>query len=232
MRKQALAKPAAALGAKPELDEIAERIRTRNKRMRDEIVATGRDLIAAKALAGHGGWLPWLKREFGWQERAARNFMAVAEAVGKSAKFADLNVPVSGLYVLAAPRTPARALVAVVKRSEAGEKLSLAEVKAEVAKAKPRPKPEVIRSTGGSYSPTKEQTWQASLGHHAGEAVSMRAFWTRTFGPVWRTYRAPSDLLTLAEQAIESWQAVVNELKGASPKPQTDTPAPTLGAMH
>ena len=48
--------------------------------------------------------------------------------------------------------------MAVVKRSEAGEKLSLAEVKAEVAKAtQPRPKPEVIRSTGGSSSRLKNR---------------------------------------------------------------------------
>jgi hypothetical protein len=54
-------------------------------------------------IAGHGNWLPWLEREFGWTDRTARNFMAVHEAAAKSEKFSDLNVPVSGLYLLAAP---------------------------------------------------------------------------------------------------------------------------------
>jgi hypothetical protein len=34
---------------------------------------------------------------------------------------ADLNVPISGLYLLAAPSTPAEVIDAVVERSEQGE---------------------------------------------------------------------------------------------------------------
>jgi DUF3102 family protein len=59
-----------------ELAELANEIRKVGKRAIGEI---GERLIKAKALAGHGSWLPWLKREFGWSERTARSYIAVAE---------------------------------------------------------------------------------------------------------------------------------------------------------
>jgi hypothetical protein len=45
--------------------------------------------------------------------------MQIAE-LGKSVKLTDLNIPVSGLYLLAAPSTPAEVIEAVAERSEAG----------------------------------------------------------------------------------------------------------------
>jgi hypothetical protein len=39
--------------------------------------------------------------------------MLAAEAAGKNPNFGDLNVPVSGLYLLAAPSTPAEVIDAV-----------------------------------------------------------------------------------------------------------------------
>jgi hypothetical protein len=121
--------------ANPKLDEIAERIRTRAKSAFDGVIEIGRDLIAAKKIIGHGKWLPWLEREFAWDESSARRFMAIAEAVGKSPKLSDLNVPVSGLYLLIAHTTPAEVIEAVAERSEQGDKLTLAEVKRMIADA-------------------------------------------------------------------------------------------------
>jgi Protein of unknown function (DUF3102) len=69
------------------------------------IIEIGRELIAAKAEAAHGEWLPWLDREFGWSERTARNFMQVADAF-KSASVADftgLSIDATALYALSAP---------------------------------------------------------------------------------------------------------------------------------
>jgi hypothetical protein len=50
-------------------------------------------------------WLPWLDREFGWTEMTATRFMNVYE-LGKSNNLLDLSIPISGLYLLAAPSTP------------------------------------------------------------------------------------------------------------------------------
>jgi DUF3102 family protein len=90
-------------------------------------------LIDAKALAGHGGWLPWLEREFGWTDQTARRFMQVAEA-SKSNNLLNLSVDVS----IAAPSTPPEVIEAVAERCEQGDRVSLDEVKQMIAEAQER----------------------------------------------------------------------------------------------
>ena len=122
--------------AKPELDEIAKRVRTRVKSALDGVIATGRDLIAAKKIVGHGNWLAWLEREFGWtSDKTAERFMSVAKLAGKFVNLSNLNVPASGVYLLAAPSTPDEVIEAVAKRSENGDRLTLAEVERMIAGA-------------------------------------------------------------------------------------------------
>ena len=41
-------------------------------------VRAGELLAEAKAVVGHGGWLPWLETNFTGSERTARNYMRVA----------------------------------------------------------------------------------------------------------------------------------------------------------
>lgn len=108
--------------------EHAAVIRALGKRVIRDIIEIGRRLSDAKQALGHGNFLPWLEREFRWDERTARNFMQVNELALKSAKFSDLELPVSGLYLLARPSTPEEAREEVVTRAEAGEHLSVADV--------------------------------------------------------------------------------------------------------
>ena len=63
---------------------LADTIRSLRKQAADDIIEIGFRLTEAKALVGHGNWLPWLEREFGWIENTARNFMRVHE-MAKSA---------------------------------------------------------------------------------------------------------------------------------------------------
>jgi len=72
--------------------------------------------------------LPWLESEFGWTDETARRFINVYEC-SKSHKLLDLEVPVSGLYLLADPSTPESARTEVIQRAEAGEHLTHAQVK-------------------------------------------------------------------------------------------------------
>jgi hypothetical protein len=72
----------------------------RAKKTAEGIVLIGQWLTEAKARLKHGQWLPWLETEFGWAERTARNFMQV-HAAFKSANFADLEIDVSALYLIA-----------------------------------------------------------------------------------------------------------------------------------
>jgi hypothetical protein len=113
----------------------ADAIRELGKRTVEHIIEIGHHLTEAQKIAGHGNWLPWLDREFGWKEDTARRFMRVFE-LSKSRKLLDLNVPVSALYLLAAPSTPEKARDAVLERAEAGGPVSVADVKATIATSK------------------------------------------------------------------------------------------------
>jgi hypothetical protein len=64
------------------------------------------ELLAVKEALPHGQFLRWLRAEFGWPERTARNFMAVAEQFGKSAIIAELPTQPTAAYLLAAPAVP------------------------------------------------------------------------------------------------------------------------------
>jgi len=123
----------AILMATPEVEaklaEYADTIRTLGKQTIGNIIEIGRRLNDAKALVGHGNWLSWLEREFGWTDKTAQNFMSLANAASKNENFSNLNVPVSGLYLLARPNVPQEVIEAVAKHSEQGDRLSLAQIK-------------------------------------------------------------------------------------------------------
>lgn len=65
------------------------------------VIEIGRHLIEAKDRVGHGHFLPWLDREFGWDERTAQRIMAVFERFGNTQRVADLPVTRAALYLLA-----------------------------------------------------------------------------------------------------------------------------------
>jgi hypothetical protein len=121
------------------LDKYADAIRRLGKQTIANIIEIGRHLTEAKKIAGHGNWLPWLDREFGWTDRTALNFMRVFALSLKSETVSDLDLPVGALYLLAAPSTPTEACEAVIKRAEAGEPISTDTVRQAIAKARQQP---------------------------------------------------------------------------------------------
>ena len=66
--------------------------------------------------------MPWLKAEFGWQERSARNFINVANRF-ESATIADLEIDLSAAYLLASPSVPERARTNAIERATKGERI-------------------------------------------------------------------------------------------------------------
>ena len=126
------------------LSESAATIRQLQKRVVSDVIEIGRLLGDCKSRLGHGHWLPWLKREFTWSERTARNFISAYEfARSRSANVADLGIEVSSLYLLAAPSTPQAARAEVLCRAENGESVPHAEVKRIVDQARTHPVPAV-----------------------------------------------------------------------------------------
>ena len=64
------------------LSENAEQIRRLDKRAVGDVIEIGRRLTEMKEICGHGNWLPWLHREFGWTDRHALNYTRVYELSG------------------------------------------------------------------------------------------------------------------------------------------------------
>jgi predicted ATPase len=62
------------------LAEHADAIRALRSRIVSDVAEIGRRLIEVKKIVGHGNWLPWLDREFGWTDHTALNFMRVHES--------------------------------------------------------------------------------------------------------------------------------------------------------
>jgi hypothetical protein len=131
-KSQAITKDADAveIGDKAKLLlQYAKQFRSLGKRMLGDVVEIGRILTEAKVVCGYGNFLPWLDHEFGWTDRTARNFMRVYELSKTSVNFSDLDLPVSAVYLLAAPSTPDKVRQAVIAEAEAGKAVTVKDVK-------------------------------------------------------------------------------------------------------
>ena len=118
------------------LAEHANEIRRLGQCVIADIIEIGRHLTEAKIIAGHGNFGQWLRAEFDWSDRTARNFMSVYEMSLKSETVSDLKLPMRELYLLAAPSTPEEVRTKIIERTASGEQMSGAEVKEAIARAK------------------------------------------------------------------------------------------------
>lgn len=125
-------------GRKDTLDGHVAAIRRIGKQTITNIIEIGRRLSECKGLVGQRDFGIWLDNEFGWSERHARNFVYLFElSKSKSENFSELDLPVSALYLLAAPSTPEPVRDEVLSRAKGGEKMTVAEVKETIAEAAP-----------------------------------------------------------------------------------------------
>ena len=118
------------------LAEHAAVIKALGKRVVADVIEIGGRLNECKGICGHGRWLPWLEREFGWDERTARNFMSVHEMSLKSEIVSDLDLPMRSLYLLAAPSTPEVARDAVLELAANGKAITHEQVREMIEKAR------------------------------------------------------------------------------------------------
>jgi hypothetical protein len=117
----------------------ADRIRLKVKKTVEDLIEIGKELLTIKESLPHGVFGRWLKAEFGWRERMARNFMSVAEQFGaKAAIIADLAIQPTAAYLLAAPSVPEEARQQALQRAEAGEPITAKVAKEIVTKARKR----------------------------------------------------------------------------------------------
>jgi DUF3102 family protein len=176
------------------IQETAERIRERVKKTVEDIIAVGHDLLAAKEALAHGQFTDWLQAEFGWTERTARNFMAVAARFGKTEIISELQIQPTAAYLLAAPSTPEEARQAALQRAEAGEQITTAVAQELVANS---------RKKSGRASPPKSAE---NLGLRLGNALER-------FRDQWPS----QDLPALARQLRAFADSLERPRRGAKP---------------
>jgi hypothetical protein len=116
---------------KVEIEKHVVEIRNRCRRGIEDVIEIGRRLTLIKGKLPHGCFLSWVESEFRWSERTAQSFMRVYALADKYkyANFADLDLPVSGLYLLAEPKTPEAAINEVVECAQKGCKFALEDVR-------------------------------------------------------------------------------------------------------
>jgi hypothetical protein len=113
----------------------AERIRNRAQQQIMAIMDTGRDLLTVKEQLKHGQFSTWLKAEFNMTDRTAQNYMQAATEFGTKTEIIS-DLPLTALYRLAAPSTPASVKEAVIDRLKAGERVGTQEVQEFIREAK------------------------------------------------------------------------------------------------
>jgi hypothetical protein len=129
------------IAAAPLLAEHVQAIRALGRRMMADALEIGRRLAECRRFI-HSDWAWWLERELGLPYRSALNFIRIHElAAARSENFSDLDLPVSGLYLLAQPSTPESVRDEIFQRAAAGEAISFAEIKREVSGETPTAAP-------------------------------------------------------------------------------------------
>ncbi|MBQ6131610.1 MAG: DUF3102 domain-containing protein, partial [Selenomonadaceae bacterium] len=145
-----------------EVDRRAERIRRLQADVQTRVIAIGFELLAAKKEIGHGGWANWLRTQFSWSERTARNFMNIAARFGNRQVFSTLQ-PSTLIELLALPKGDEEPFIeAQAEAGEPVESLSARQVKQKVdqwrdAKDADEKKPRLTYCTGNPewYTPSK-----------------------------------------------------------------------------
>lgn len=108
----------------------AQHIRQMVQRTLDDLLVVGQELLTVKESLPHGSFGAWLRAEFGWTERTARHFMAVAQRFGpKTEMISDLPIEPTAAYLLAAPSAPQEATEIALQRAQRGEKITAAVAK-------------------------------------------------------------------------------------------------------
>jgi len=139
------------------VEAATDRLHTLERKTGEQIIEMGQELIRVKQALGHGLFGAWLNAEFGWTDRTARNFIAVAEKFGGiSEKISDFAP--TALILLASNSTPQEVRDEFVAKVEAGERVTHQEVKQRLSHKETQRIAEAMRKptrqTGQEIDPT------------------------------------------------------------------------------
>lgn len=123
------------------VQERTVEIRELIKRTAQMVVETGKRLTEVQAILDHGQFLLWLDGQVGLKRSTAYNMMV---AYRKFPNIGNLDVGPTVLYLLAAPNTPDSVSDEMISRAEAGERVSIADVRDAINAARPAPEPDMF----------------------------------------------------------------------------------------
>ena len=120
--------PAVRGRRRAELAEHATEIRRLGKQAFEDVIEIGARLHACRAiLKDDHSWRAWLKHELRLSPQSAGRLIQVHKLAQERSNLERASLPVSALYLLAAPSTPEEARTEVLDRAEVGE-VSVSEV--------------------------------------------------------------------------------------------------------
>jgi hypothetical protein len=113
------------------LAEHADAIRQLGRQVTANVVEIGQRLAECRALLKEdNNWGSWLKTEFAWDEKTARNFINLFEwSKTDPERVPGSDLPLRSLYALAGTTVPGAAREAVLERVASGETVTHAEVR-------------------------------------------------------------------------------------------------------
>jgi hypothetical protein len=103
---------------------IVSRIDKRQKNIAADIIAIGKELLAAKDTLDHGQFGPWLKHHWGWSARSAERMMQAAIAFGKYDNLSNLTIDQSALYLLSSDKCPENVCDEMLSQAESGGRIT------------------------------------------------------------------------------------------------------------
>jgi hypothetical protein len=180
--------------ADPILAAHANAIRALGKRVIADVIEIGQRLTECRRIKKEDGeWRAWLDDELRWSPQTAGRFIQLHQLSLTHSNLEHLELPVSGLYALAAPSTPEAARDAVLERAATGEKLTTAQITETIDTAKRKPaavtaaanraeqrsrtaapsgaSAATARKRTGAHAPVAKQPTEKARAPTAGEAV-------------------------------------------------------------
>jgi DUF3102 family protein len=123
----------------PVLAEHADAIRALGRRVTEDVIEIGDRLAECRRiLKEDGNWRAWLESELKLSPQTAGRFIQIYELSRQHSNLEHVDLPVSALYLLAAPSTSEAAKADIFKRVEVGESIGVAEVKSAIEGHKQR----------------------------------------------------------------------------------------------
>ncbi len=165
--------------------ELKERL----QRTARDIWEIGQKLDDVRSRLKHGQFEAWLKAEFGWSRRTAYNFINVYEAFQENAKFAQINIATSALYLLASPSTPQATRDKFIQQATTGAKVTHKDILKDVSKHKLKPQ---SSDTSNQPNQVDAQRQAAASEKHAVDLTEVKNQALPALSPTINRYSKPS----------------------------------------